>query len=420
MLIRITAALLLGVLAACAREPAPAATPQSPHPAAAPGAALAHKYPIVDTHIDLPYRLHRNWVDVTEPSDVGEFDYPRAVAGGLDAAFMSIYVPATIDAEGRATEFADELMDAVEALAAGAPEKFAVATCAADVAHIRASGRIALPMGMENGGPIAGELDNLDHFRARGIRYITLAHSKWNHISDSSYDTDEHWQGLSAFGKTLVAAMNDRGVMVDVSHITDRAFWQVLEITRVPVIASHSSLRHFVPGFHRNMSDDMVAAMKDNGGVVQINFGSGFVTAEARAYLTRAAEAVTAYVQEQALDPTDPKVMAYRLAYMSEHPFPFADIEDVVDHIDRAVKLAGIDHVGLGSDFDGVGPTLPTNLKDVSDFPNLAAALLRRGYAEGAIAKILGGNLLRVWRANEAYAAEQGYAVACRHADPST
>jgi membrane dipeptidase len=378
--------------------------------------SLAHKFIVVDTHIDLPYRLHRNWVDVTETSEVGEFDYPRAAAGGLDAAFMSIFIPATTDAEGKATAFADELIDNVEALATSAPDKFQIATCAADVGHLRNAGQIALPMGMENGGPIAGNLSNLDHFRSRGIRYITLAHAKWNHISDSSYDTDEHWQGLSAFGKSLVGAMNERGIMIDVSHITDKAFWQVLELTAAPVIASHSSLRHFVPGFHRNMSDDMVAAMKDNGGVVQINFGSGFVTAAARQYIIDAQAAASAFQEQQQLTPTDPAMLEFREQYRQEYPFPYASIDDVLDHIDRTVGLAGIDHVGLGSDFDGVGPTLPTDLKDAGDYPNLADALLTRGYSEQDIEKILGGNLLRVWREVEAIGEASGYPTLCKHA----
>ena len=190
----------------------------------------------------------------------------------------------------------------------------------------------------------------------------------------------------------------------------------MLELSQAPVIASHSSLRHFVPGFHRNMSDDMVAAMRGNGGVVQINFGSAFVTADARAYMTEAGRAASAFQKENNLDAADPQMRTFRAQYMSEHPFPFASVDDGIDHIDRAVMLAGIDHVGLGSDFDGVGPTLPENLKDVSDLPNLANALVARGYSEQDIEKILGGNLLRVWREVEQYAAARGYPTRCTHA----
>ena len=374
---------------------------------------LAQRLLIIDTHIDVPYRLYKGMVDVSVAAEDGQFDYPRARAGGLDALFMSIYIPADVDAAGTATEFADGLIDSVEALAAQAPDKFAMATCAADIVTIKDSGRIAFPMGMENGGPIAGSFETLAHFAGRGIRYITLAHSKSNHISDSSYDEDERWSGLSDFGRTLIPEMNRQGVMVDVSHITDKAFWQVLELTEVPVIASHSSLRHFTPGFHRNMSDDMVAALSENGGVVQINFGSSFLTAEARTYSTAATDAFKAMLVERQLEADDPQVASFAESYRSEHPYPYATIDDVLDHIDRAVELAGIDHVGLGSDYDGVGDSLPLELKDVSQYPNLVAGLLERGYSQEDIAKVLGGNLMRVWLEVEAFATASGNPPMC-------
>ena len=191
--------------------------------------ALSRRYLIVDTHIDVPYRLEQNYADVSQTTATGDFDYPRAVAGGLDVLFMSIYIPASVDEAGGATDLANKLIDSVESIAAAAPDKFAVATCTADVAAIKKQGKIAFPMGMENGGPITGSLELLDHFRLRGVRYITLTHSKSNHISDSSYDENEHWQGLSPFGKSLVVQMNDRGVMIDVSHIS--AALQVTSVT---------------------------------------------------------------------------------------------------------------------------------------------------------------------------------------------
>lgn len=380
--------------------------------------ALARTELIVDTHIDLPYRLYRRPEDVTQATS-GDFDYPRALAGGLNAAFMSIFVPAAVDADGRATELANELIDLVENIARDAPDKFAVATCTHDVGAIRASGRIALPMGMENGGPIAGDLDNLDHFFERGIRYITLAHSKSNHISDSSYDDNEPWEGLSPFGKELVVAMNHRGVMIDVSHLSDRAFWQVLELSSAPVVATHSSLRHFVPGFHRNMTDEMVAALGRSGGVIQINFGSSFVAAEARASSDAMTAAMNAFAGTQELRYDDPALRDFAARYRAEHPYPYADLEDVLNHIDRAVSLAGVEHVGIGSDYDGVGDTLPTGLKDVSSYPNLIEGLASRGYDDQQIALILGGNLMRVWKQVEVTADARGYPPACRHAQPT-
>lgn len=369
---------------------------------------------IIDGHIDVPYRLQRNFADVSKATKDGQFDYPRAVKGGLNAPFMSIYIPASEDEAGNAIAFADESMALVEAIANDNPDKFAVATCTQDLIEHQQRGLISLPMGMENGGPISGEIDNLQRFFDKGIRYITLTHSKSNHISDSSYDENEAWQGLSDFGKTLIREMNRLGVMVDVSHITDAAFWQALAISKAPMIASHSSLRHFTPGFHRNMSDAMVKALGERGGVIQINFGSGFLTTESRAWSTTRTQAATAYAQANELEAGDPALMEFVSEYRNTNPYPFADLDDVLDHIDRAVELAGIDAVGIGSDYDGVGDTLPTGLKDVSTFPNLVQGLLDRGYSEADIRKILGGNVLRVWREVEAYAESQGTATQCR------
>ncbi len=378
------------------------------------GERLAQRHLIVDTHIDLPYRLYLEQADVSEATGTGDFDYPRAAAGGLDAPFMSIYIPAAVDAAGEATQRADELIDMVEQIAADAPEKFAIATCTADIGRIRASGRMALPMGMENGGPIDGSFERLRHFRERGIRYVTLAHSRSNHISDSSYDDFERWQGLSPFGKTLVGEMNRQGVMIDVSHLSDRAFWQVMELTETPVLATHSSLRHFTPGFMRNMSDDMVAALGANGGVIQINFGSSFLTAEAQQYGMASRKAALAYSFNNQLQEDDPRIAEFLERYRDSNPYPYATLDDVLDHIDRSVALAGIDSVGIGSDYDGVGDSLPIGLKDASTYPNLIEGLLGRGYAEADVVKILGGNTMRVWRAAEAFAARHGNPTLCR------
>ncbi len=410
----VLAALVPMILAACAQTGAGRPGSSDGGDTATKAEELARRHLIVDTHIDVPYRLYRdNDVDVSRETEGGDFDFPRAKAGGLDALFMSIYVPAAVDEAGDAGRFAEDLIDGVRNLVDDNPEKFALATCTTDILAARARGLVAMPMGMENGGPIAGEIDNLDHFRERGIRYITLTHSKSNHISDSSYDDNERWGGLSEFGKRLVPAMNQRGVMVDVSHISDAAFWQVMKITNTPVIASHSSLRYFTPGFQRNMSDRMVAALRDNGGVIQINFGSGFLTREARDYATAMSEAREALLAEPGIAEDDPRLVNFSDTYREANPYPYADVDDVLDHIDRAVRLAGIDHVGLGSDYDGVGDTLPLGLKDVSTYPALVAGLLRRGYSQSKIAKILGGNLMRVWREVEIYAAESGYAPLC-------
>ena len=328
--------------------------------------------------------------DVGLATESGEFDYPRAKSGGLNAPFLSIYTPADVDAAGEAYEFANDAIDGVEALISRHPDKFALATCSDDLFRQQQSGLISLPLGMENGGPISSNFNYLEHFYKRGIRYITLSHSKSNHISDSSYDTNERWQGLSSFGKALIPEMNRLGVMIDVSHISDLAFWQVMALSQVPALASHSSLRHFTPDFQRNMSDDMIIALAKNGGVIQINFGSSFIHQAARDWTTTRITRALALKKEKSLPEGHPELIAFMDNYNDRHPYPFATIDDVLDHIDRVVVIAGIDAVGIGSDYDGVGDTLPIGLKDVSTYPNLITGLLGRGYNEEDIAKILG------------------------------
>ena len=369
---------------------------------------------IIDTHIDVPFRVHKAYVDVSRATDSGDFDYPRAQAGGLDAAFMSIYIPAVMDAAGEGLNLANSLINGVEQLARDNPDKFVVATCPSDVITARKRGLIALPMGMENGGPIRGDLAVLEDLFEKGIRYITLAHSKSNSLSDSSYDEHKRWGGLSEAGRAVVRQMNRLGIMVDVSHLSDDAFWHVMSESAAPVIASHSSLRHFTPGWERNMTDDMVAEVGDRGGVVQINFGASFLTQAAREYGAKASAAAMAYIEQQHLQPDSPSLATFRERYREEHPYPYATIDDVLDHIDRAVQLAGINGVGIGSDYDGVGDSLPTGLKDVSDFPNLIRGLRERGYSARAIRNIMGDNVLRVWRANYQMAIRHGTRPLCR------
>lgn len=376
---------------------------------------LAARALIVDTHIDVPYRLQEDYEDVTAATGRGDFDHPRARAGGLDVAFMSIYIPAEYQETGGAKELADELIGMVEALAARAPDKFAVVASAAAAERARRAGRIALALGMENGAPIEGDLDKLRYFADRGIRYVTLTHSKANHIADSSYDLERPWRGLSPFGRELIGEMNRLGVMIDVSHVSDEAFWQVVELSRVPVIASHSSARHFTPGFERNMSDDMIRALAENGGTVQINFGSTFLTNKANAWWNEFKEHRDAWLAAQGFEGDAAAAEAFEAGYRAAHPFPYAGLGDVLDHIDHVVKIVGIDHVGIGSDFDGVGDSLPAGLKSVADFPNLVQGLMDRGYSRRDIEQILGGNLMRVWRANETYSAS-----AAKRADDGT
>lgn len=362
---------------------------------------------IVDGHIDVPYRMNDAWIDVSGPTNEGDFDYPRAVSGGLNAPFMSVYTPAVFDGTPMAKAHAERMIDLVERMEAEAPNKFAIAKTVSDLENAFANGKIALPLGMENGAPLMGDMANLDYFFERGIRYITLTHSRANHISDSSYDENKIWGGLSDFGKEVVGRMNDLGIMVDVSHISDDAFWDVMEITKTPVIASHSSARHFTPGFERNMSDDMIKALATNGSVIMINYGSSFVTEAANQYRPRRDAAYQAYLDENGIEDSNEVRSAFVTEYQTTNPYPYATLAQVLDHFDHVVKLAGVDHVGIGSDYDGVGDSLPIGLKDVSSYPALVEGLLRRGYSEEDVKKVLSGNVLRVWRTVEAFAASE-------------
>ncbi len=372
---------------------------------------LAKEFIIVDGHIDLPYRLNRSkdkdgklTENVNERTKKGDFDHPRAVAGGLDAPFMSIYVPARYQKSGGAKKLADSLIDLVNGVIKGGPDKFAKAHSVADVKKNFTAGRISLPMGIENGAAIEGDLSNLAHFHRRGVRYITLAHSEDNRICDSSYDDRRTWKGLSPFGKKVVAEMNRLGIMIDVSHLSDETFFQIMDLSETPVIATHSSARAFTPGWHRNMGDQAIKLLAQKGGVIMINFGSGFIEKNSnRDYVARR-NTLRAFRRISKIPRRDPRGRAFRKEYDKIHPFKFSTVEVVADHIDYVVRLAGIDHVGLGSDFDGLGNTLPVGLKDASMYPNLFRILLERGYSEEDIKKISSDNVFRVWRKVEEFA----------------
>ena len=366
---------------------------------------LAHKFIITDGHIDVPWRLNDGYEDLSVRTETGDFDYVRAVEGGLDAPFMSIYVPSSYQETGGAKEKADSLIDLVHQIANDHPDKFEVAYSVADVNRIFSNGKIALPMGMENGAPILDDLSNVQYFYDRGIRYITLTHAKDNLICDSSYDTTGTWGGLSPFGRKVVKEMNRVGIMVDISHVTDEVINQVLDMTDVPVIASHSSCRHFTPGWERNMGDEEIKRLKENGGVIQINYGSSFITQASLEKGEENRERIMAYAKENNLKRGDEALTAFAKKINAKNPV-YADISDVVDHFDRVVALAGIDHVGIGSDYDGVGDSLPYGLKDVASYPNLIFHLLKRGYSEEDIEKICYKNVWRVWSAVEQAAAQ--------------
>jgi membrane dipeptidase len=356
---------------------------------------LAQKLVIIDAHQDVPYRLQKKMEDISRRTKGGNFDYPRAKKGGLNAVFMAVYVPPKYEEEGGAYAFADETIDMIEGFAETWPDKFVLAGSPADIRKQFSKGRISLAMGIENGSPVEGNLENLRYFYDRGIRYITLAHSKNNHICDSSYDDRPKWNGLSPFGRKVVSEMNLIGMIIDVSHVSDETFYQITELSKAPVVATHSSCRYFTPGWERNMDDEMIKLLARKGGVIQINFGSIFVNKQVnKEYLSRRKD-IMEYIKTNNLQGAEKE--KFIKEYTEENPLGEADISDVVINIDYVVKLVGIDHVGLGSDFDGVGDNLPQGLEDVSCYPNLIYELLKEGYTEEDIRKICSENFLRVW-----------------------
>ena len=388
------------------------------HPASAAAAdgtdsaarQLARDAIIVDTHIDAPGILVDKWADLGVAAPDREFDYPRARSGGLDVAFMSIYTSPRQDADGSAWQVANAMIDGVEALVQRHPDKFAILTSPRDTERLLQGGRVLLPLGMENGAPIGDKLENLQFFFDRGVRYITLAHSAGNRIADSSYALEKQWNGLSPFGREVVREMNRLGIMVDVSHLGDASAKEAIALSTVPVIASHSAFRHFTPGFERNISDELAKAVAAKGGVIQVPFGTAFIdpasAADTQAYFRASNDFSKRNAELKAAGKPELDRKAFDKAWDEAHPPRQSTLTQVLDQIDHGVKLLGVDHVGIGSDFDGVGGALANELKTVDDFPNLVRGLQQRGYTEADIRKILGGNLLRAWTAIEAGAAK--------------
>lgn len=372
---------------------------------------LAQDAVIVDTHIDAPGILMDTWADLGIEAKDREFDYPKARAGGLDVAFMSIYTSAGQDADGSAWQVANAMIDGVEALVQRHPDRFALLTSPRDTARLLQGGRVLLPLGMENGAPIGDKLANLQFFFDRGVRYITLAHSANNRIADSSYVIEKKWNGLSPFGRDVVKEMNRLGIMVDVSHLGDASAMEAIRLSSVPVIASHSAFRHFTPDFERNISDDIAKAVAAKGGVVQVPFGTAFIdpasAADTQAHFRAINDFDHRNAELKAQGKPELDSAQFDKDWAAAHPVRQSTLAQVLEQIDYGVKLVGIDHVGIGSDFDGVGGELPNELKTVADFPKLVAGLQARGYKDADIRKILGGNLLRAWAQIEAGAGKK-------------
>jgi len=351
----------------------------------------------VDTHDDTPQRMLFENFDLAHRDPTGNIDIPRMRQGGLDAIFMSIWTPGTIPAQ-LAVERALKMIDLVREQVTKHPSDLLLATTAADVRRARKENKIAVLMGMEGGHMINDDLDLLRKYAALGVRYLTLTHSVNDDWADSSTDKPAH-NGLTPFGRQVVTELNRLGVMVDISHVSDKTFADALETTRAPVIASHSSCRALCSA-PRNMTDDMMRALAKNGGVIQINFHVGFLSqeyADAAKAASPAQRERAAEMEKKCGDNEACKVLGgQRLSdeATARGELPVVSYQRIVDHIDHAVKVAGVDHVGLGSDFDG--SVLPRGMEDVSHYGRITEELIRRGYSDADIEKILGGNTLRV------------------------
>lgn len=360
---------------------------------------------VVDTHADTPQRFLDQGFDIgnTDPNDLGHISLDKARAGNLGGEFFSIWVEPSY--KGQFAHRALDLIDSVYEQAERHPDRMMMAFSVADIQRAHKEKKLAALMGMEGGHPIENDIRLLRDFYRLGVRYMTLTWSNTNEWADSSGDINdpkvEHHNGLTDFGKQVVLEMNRIGMMVDISHVADKTFYDAVAVSKAPVIASHSSARALTNA-PRNMTDDMLKALAKNNGVVMVNFFSGFDDENFR----QAAEA-TAKERDAALEAflaqhkTDGKPVPYaeydRLEreWMAKIPRP--PFKSLIDHIDHIAKVAGIDHVGLGSDFDGVSGAIPTGIDSAADLPRITQALLDRGYSADDIHKVLGGNLLRVF-----------------------
>ncbi|MBI3683687.1 MAG: membrane dipeptidase [Acidobacteria bacterium] len=355
---------------------------------------------LIDTHNDITSNTVRGF-DIGKPSADTHTDIPRMKQGGLGAQFFAVYVAASYADGNRAAHRALEMIDTVRRDIAGKyPGDFELVTTADGVLAARKKGRIAALMGIEGGHAIEDSLRLLRAFYDLGIRYMTLTHSNHNNWADSSGPPQPRHNGLTDFGRQVVLEMNRLGMMVDISHVSDKTFWDALEVSKAPLFASHSSCRA-LSNIPRNMTDDMIKALAKKGGVVQLNFGCEFLSqkaADASPMRAGGGRGRFSELQEKYKnDPTGYEEAMAKLRAGRRKTQVRPTLEDVVAHIDRIVKIAGVAYVGIGSDFDGVTCT-PEGLDDVSKFPNLTRALLEKGYPPADIARIYGGNLLRVMR----------------------
>jgi len=416
LLLVFTAALLFGRTPA--QTPAPNAAPKMTTkltPEAVHRSAL-----VIDTHADTPQRMVDENYDLASPLGDGNLNLESARKGNLGAEFFSIWVEPTLY-KGQYAKRTLELIDAVKQQAAKHPDRMMFVATPEGIELAHREHKLATLMGIEGGHSIEGSLALLRQYYALGVRYMTLTWSNSNGWADSSGDIDNpsvaHTkEGLSEFGKDVVYEMNKLGMMVDISHVSDRTFFRTLVITRAPVIASHSSARALCDA-PRNMTDDMLRAVANSGGpgskggVVQVNFYSGFISQAYRdaqkaqkPELDKAIQDLKDKFKAEGKEPTYEDISKVERQFSDRIPRPPLSV--LIDHIDHIAKVAGVDHVGLGSDFDGVSGQLPQEIDSVADLPKITAALMERGYSAEDCRKILGGNLLRVFKEVQAVAKE--------------
>jgi membrane dipeptidase len=361
---------------------------------------------VVDTHADTPQRFLDDDFDIgsSDPGDIGHLSLDKARRGRLGAEFFSIWVDPETN-QGHFAQHTFDLIDSVYEQAARHPDRMMMAFSVADIERAHREHKLAALMGIEGGHSIENDMHLLRDYYRLGVRYMTLSWSNTNEWADSSGDINDvkvqHHNGLTDFGRQVVREMNRLGMMVDVSHVADKTFWDTIANTKAPVIASHSSARALTDA-PRNMTDDMLRAVAKNGGVVQVNFFSGFVDEDywkaVQAQRKDEQAAVQKYIDELKAEGKPARyidVDRMEREWMAKIPRP--PLKSLIDHIDHIAKVAGVDHVGLGSDFDGVSGAMPQGIDSAADLPKITQALLDRGYSEKDIKKILGGNLLRVF-----------------------
>jgi membrane dipeptidase len=368
--------------------------------------AIHASLPVFDGHNDLPGELRDlvrdgfDGCDIARPQPQFHTDIPRLLRGGVGAQFWSVYVPASTERTGDALELTLEQVDLVHRMIARYPGVFELADTADDVERIRESGKIACMMGIEGGYSIENSLAHLRMFHRLGVRYMTLTHSDTTSWADSATDAPRHG-GLNEFGEQVVREMNRLGMLVDISHVSVECMEDALRVSSAPIIASHSSAYAIAP-HPRNVPDDILRKIAANGGVVMVNFASGFVHPESARKTANVFDVVR---EMRAKYPDDAEYRAKMSEWRASLDLQRGTVRDLVDHIEHIAKVAGVDHVGIGSDFDGV-PMLPEQLDDAAHYPYITQDLLERGWSESDIRKVLGLNAVRALREAERVAQE--------------